>query len=99
MAESLSQTIQTHSEERAEPSSVSIVQVLEGEDVFAYVQRVQGGFEHRLYQQVVGAANPFKEGDATIGVSAANETTRLNARRLLAHTRLGDLDEIGRAHV
>lgn len=92
MAESLSQSFETRSEERHELSPVSIPHVLEGEDVFAYVRRLEGRFDQRRYQQVVGAANAFKEGDASIGVAAADEASRQNARRLLAHTRIGDLD-------
>ncbi|HEX8821772.1 MAG TPA: ethanolamine ammonia-lyase subunit EutB [Archangium sp.] len=75
-----------------EHSRVSLPDPLPDEDVFAYVRRVRGTFEPRLYQQVVGAANEFKEGDAAIGVAAANEVSRRNARALLARTRLGDLD-------
>ncbi len=71
---------------------VSLPDILPDEDVFAYVRRVRGAFEPRLYQQVVGAANELKEGDVTIGVAAADEASRRNARALLAHTRLGDLD-------
>jgi ethanolamine ammonia-lyase large subunit len=74
------------------PARVSIPDTLPGEDVFAYVRRVRGAFEPRLYQQVVGAANEFKEGDAAIGVAAADEVSRHNARQLLARTRIGDLD-------
>ncbi|WNG39021.1 ethanolamine ammonia-lyase [Archangium violaceum] len=74
------------------PARVSIPDILPDEDVFAYVRRVRGGFEPRLYQQVVGAANELKEGDVAIGVAAADEVSRRNARELLARTRLGDLD-------
>jgi ethanolamine ammonia-lyase large subunit len=41
-----------------------------GEDIFTYINRVKGGFDHTLYQQVIGASNDFKEGDLTIGVGA-----------------------------
>jgi ethanolamine ammonia-lyase large subunit len=91
MAESLTQP----REERAsppDPSRVSIPDVRPDEDVFAYVWRIRGAFEHRLYQQVVGAANELKEGDVALGVAAADEVSRHNARLLLARTRLGDLD-------
>jgi ethanolamine ammonia-lyase large subunit len=71
---------------------VSIPDILPDEDVFGYVRRVRGILEHRLYQQVVGAANAFKEGDARIGVAAADEPSRERARALLARTRLGELD-------
>jgi ethanolamine ammonia-lyase large subunit len=74
------------------PGLVSLPDLLPEEDVFAYVTRLRGTFDHRLYQQVVGAANEFKEGDAAIGVAAADEVSRRNARALLARTRLGDLD-------
>jgi ethanolamine ammonia-lyase large subunit len=44
-------------------SAIAIEEVKPSEDVFAYVSRVKGNFDQSLYQQVVGAANDFKEGD------------------------------------
>ena len=64
-----------------------------GEDVFAYIGRTSGGFDQSLYQQVIGAANDFKEGDQAVGVAAADEATRANARALLANTRIRDLHD------
>ena len=80
---------------RAAPGggTIAITEVKPGEDVFAYISRVQGGFDQTLYQQVIGAANDFKEGDQTIGVGAADEATRDNARALLANTKIRDLHE------
>ena len=70
------------------------VEVVEpDEDVFAYVSRVNGGFDQTLYQQVIGAANDFKEGDQAIGVGAADEATRANARALLTNTKIKDLHD------
>ncbi|MBZ4370836.1 ethanolamine ammonia-lyase subunit EutB [Corallococcus sp. AS-1-6] len=71
--------------------SVRLPDVLPHEDVLDYVQRLSGGFNARLYQQVLGAANAFKEGDEAIGVAAADEASRRNARTLLSRTRLDDL--------
>ncbi|NNC15438.1 ethanolamine ammonia-lyase subunit EutB [Corallococcus exiguus] len=71
--------------------SVCLPDVLPHEDVVDYVQRLSGGFDARLYQQVLGAANAFKEGDEAIGVAAADEASRRNARTLLSRTRLDDL--------
>ena len=73
----------------AEPVAIGDLQL--GEDVFAYIARVKGGFDQTLYQQVIGAANAFKEGDEAIGVSAKDEATRQNARALLANTKIKDL--------
>ena len=73
--------------------TIAITEVKPGEDVFAYISRVQGGFDQTLYQQVIGAANDFKEGDQAIGVGAADEATRENARALLANTKIKDLHE------
>jgi ethanolamine ammonia-lyase large subunit len=70
---------------------VSIAEIRPDEDVFGYVRRVRGDLDLRLYQQVLGAANAFKEGDAAIGVAAADELSRANARTLIARTRLGAL--------
>jgi ethanolamine ammonia-lyase large subunit len=77
----------------AEITPASIAEVKPGEDVFAYITRVKGGFDQTLYQQVIGAANAFKEGDLTIGVGAVNEKTRENARILLSNTKIKDLYE------
>lgn len=73
--------------------AVTIEGVKTGEDVFAYVSRIKGKFDQTLYQQVMGAANAFKEGDATIKVAADNETTRVYARMLLNNTKIGDIHE------
>lgn len=61
--------------------------------MFSYISRVKGGFDQTLYQQVLGAANAFKEGDETIGLGAGDDTTRQNARILLSSTKLKDLHE------
>jgi ethanolamine ammonia-lyase large subunit len=62
-----------------------------GEDLFAFMNRKAGRFDRTLYQQLVGAANDFKEGDQILGVAAENEAARANARRLLSRTRIGDI--------
>ena len=41
-----------------------------GEDLFAYLNRTQGGFEIGRYRAILGAANPFKEGDLAQGVAS-----------------------------
>ena len=61
------------------------------EDVFSYIKRVNGKFDLTLYRKVVGSANYFKEGDVAQGVAAFNESSRLNARILLANTKIRDL--------
>jgi ethanolamine ammonia-lyase large subunit len=63
------------------------------EDVFRYVRRVRGRFDERLYQQILGAANAFKEGDRSIGVAAADEITRRHARALLERTLVADITQ------
>lgn len=73
--------------------TTAVKDVKPGEDVFAYVSRVKGGFDQLLYQQVIGAANDFKEGDWAIGVGAVDEATRKNARALLTNTKIKDLYE------
>jgi ethanolamine ammonia-lyase large subunit len=73
--------------------TIAINQIAPGEDVFGYVARAKGGFDQTLYRQVIGAANDFKEGDQAIGMAAADEATRENARALLANTRISDLQK------
>jgi ethanolamine ammonia-lyase large subunit len=72
---------------------VSITEVKAGQDVFAHISQVKGGFDQTLYRQVIGASNALKEGDETIGVGAGDEKTRQNARSLLANTKIKDLYE------
>jgi len=74
-------------------SAVAIKDVKPGEDVFKYVERVKGSFDQTLYQQVIGAANAFKEGDLAIGVGADDNASRENARKLLANTTIKDITE------
>ncbi len=62
-----------------------------GEDLFSFMNRTAGGFDRTTYQQLLGAANAFKEGDQILGVAAADETARSKARLLLSNTRLGDI--------
>ncbi|MEA3467636.1 MAG: ethanolamine ammonia-lyase subunit EutB [Thermodesulfobacteriota bacterium] len=73
--------------------AVTIKDIKSDEDVFAYVDRLKGKFDQTLYQQVIGAANDFKEGDATIKVAADNDTTREYARKLLANTTIKNIHE------
>jgi ethanolamine ammonia-lyase large subunit len=73
--------------------AVTIKDVKSGEDVLAYMQRVNKGFDQELYKQLVGAANPFKEADEGTGVAAADEKSRENARKLLANTKIRVLQE------
>ena len=61
------------------------------EDLFTFIKRTMGEFNHTTYQQLIGAANAFKEGDQIIGVSAADEAVRAKARRLLSNTRISDI--------
>ena len=74
-------------------SAIAIKDVKPGEDVFKYIERVKGSFDQTLYQQVIGAANAFKEGDQAIEVAADNEISRQNARKLLANTKIKDISE------
>ena len=75
------------------PGNITVEEVGQGEDVFAYITRVKGSFDQTVYQQVIGAANDFKEGDQAIGVGAVDEATRKNARALLTNTKIKDLYE------
>lgn len=61
------------------------------EDLFAFMDRTMGKFDRTTYQQLIGAASAFKEGDQILGVAAADEAVRLKARRLLSNTCLGNI--------
>lgn len=73
--------------------AVAVRDAKPGEDVFRYVERIKGKFDHTFYQQVIGAANPYKEGDEALGVAADDDAARENARRLLANTKIKDIHE------
>ncbi|MEH6408424.1 MAG: ethanolamine ammonia-lyase subunit EutB, partial [Leeuwenhoekiella sp.] len=64
----------------------------EQEDIFNYLNRTQGKIDFTRYRQIIGATNEFKEGDQTLGIAAADEKSRLNARILLGNTKIGDID-------
>lgn len=72
-------------------AKVSIAELMPGEDVVAYVTRTRGKFDHEFYKAVIGCANDYKEGDESLGISAATPATRENARTLIANTRIGEL--------
>ena len=71
----------------------AITGIREKEDLFSFIIREKGAFDLTYYRQLIGAANPFKEGDETLGVAALDDTSRQNARILLSHTKLSALDE------
>ncbi len=62
------------------------------EDIFAYIQREKGKFDNRLYKQILGAANEFKEGDKTLKIAAINGNSRIHARQLLGNTSIKSLN-------
>lgn len=62
------------------------------EDIFSYINRVNGKYDQNLYRQIIGAANEYKEGDMALGVAAATGSTRANARLLLSNTQIADID-------
>jgi ethanolamine ammonia-lyase large subunit len=75
----------------AAPTKVSVPEVRSGEDVFAWLDRVHGGYDVVKYRQVLGATNPYKEGDDAQGLAAGDEASRENSRRLLANTTVRSL--------
>ena len=81
------------STQRAYAEPIEIKEMKSGEDLFSHIKRVKGEFDQTYYQQVIGAANDFKEGDLTIGVGTSDDATRKNAREILANTKIKDLHE------
>ena len=77
--------------EEASATGVRVSESREGEDLFAHIERLRGRFDQTFYRQIIGAANPFKEGDRILGVAAADDDSRQQARSLLANTRVGRL--------
>ena len=81
----------TDSKSKQEIEGVEVTFPEKGEDIFSYILRTKGSNNQTLYKQLLGAANEFKEGDQTLGIAANSETSRANARLLLANTKIGDL--------
>ncbi len=71
---------------------VSIGALREEEDIFSYIQRVKGEMDLTLYQQLIGAANAFKEGDQAQGLTAIDGASRERARMLLSNTKIAHLE-------
>ncbi len=65
----------------------------EQESLLAYLDRVHGGFDEVQFKRLLGVANEFKEGDAIVGVAAADDGERRFARELLAATRLREIND------
>lgn len=63
-----------------------------GEDLIQWIERTQGAWNHELYRAMLGAANPFKEGDEILGVAAISEEQRAIARELLSNTKIAEID-------
>jgi ethanolamine ammonia-lyase large subunit len=72
--------------------NVSIKSIKEGQDIFSYIQEIHGVYDQTLNRQILGAANDYKEGDETLHVAAANNQSRLLARKLLGNTKIRDLN-------
>ena len=49
-----------------------IVEIHPDEDIFASINRINGWFANSLYGQLLGAANDFKDGDATRNLAASD---------------------------
>lgn len=62
-----------------------------GEDILSFIEAQRGRFDLKLYKQIIGACSEFKEGDEALGLTADNESSRVNARILLSNTPVGDL--------
>ncbi len=80
-----------HAAGTIEGPGVVLAAPLSGEELFAYIERTCGGFDETMFRAIVGAANEYKEGDATLGLAAADATARARARALLAATTIGAL--------
>ena len=69
-----------------------VAKPLGGEDLIQWIERTQGAWNHELYTAMLGAANPFKEGDEILGVAAISEEQRAIARELLSNTKIAEID-------
>jgi ethanolamine ammonia-lyase large subunit len=74
------------------PAGVAVEPARAGETLLDRVRDAAGGFDAARFKRLLGAANPFKEGDAALGLAAADEPSRRHARDLLANTTLAAID-------
>jgi ethanolamine ammonia-lyase large subunit len=70
---------------------IRIEDPLSQEGVFQYINRKKGQFDLDLLRQIFGVANEFKEGDSILGIAADSNSSRSNARILIANTRLEEV--------
>ncbi|MFO1065549.1 MAG: ethanolamine ammonia-lyase subunit EutB [Pirellulales bacterium] len=75
------------------PERSSLSEALPDEDVSSYIRRTNGQWNEALYRRILGSANPFKEGDAILGIAASDAGERENARRLLAATPISFIND------
>ncbi len=61
------------------------------ESIIGYLQRTNGQFNLDQYRQIIGAANAFKEGDATLNIAAKDDRHRQFARELLSNTTIKEI--------
>ena len=78
-------------EDMSNPSNLS--ENLSGESILQYLNRTKGQFDSTHYRQLIGAANPFKEGDATLNIAAKDDAHRQMARQLLSDTSIKEIEE------
>ncbi|WP_268121953.1 ethanolamine ammonia-lyase subunit EutB [Roseivirga pacifica] len=79
--------------ESENPIAVELSKPKANEDIFGYINRVNGQMDLKLYRQILGAANDFKEGDLTLGIAAKDDVSRVYARKLLSQTKLKNINE------
>jgi ethanolamine ammonia-lyase large subunit len=74
-------------------ADTEIMDIHPDEGVIHYVERIKGTFDVTLYRAVIGAANPYKEGDESLGVAADTEKSRQKARQLISATTIQEIHE------
>lgn len=73
------------------PHAIDSIPSNAGESLIAYIKRIKGDFDLPTYRKIIGSANPFKEGDATLSIAAQEDSERHLARQLLSNTTIKDL--------
>ncbi len=66
---------------------------LPSESLPNWILRTQGKWDQTLWQQMLGAANEFKEGDQILGVAARDDAQRMLSRELLLNTPISAIDQ------
>lgn len=91
--ESLLRASSGHAADAQSLADAGTQSALPAESLPNWILRTQGQWDQTLWQQMLGAANEFKEGDQILGVAARDDAQRTLSRKLLLNTPISAIDQ------